>query len=153
MESKTQLMDIVDSMITEGTFGLEALEGIKRIKDEASKAQETITTLEGQVASLDKALKQSNEIVLKQSSVIETLTNKVNEQYGIVENGQKAIYEAEKEKAVSAAYIHIMETIFKPHTVRQAIHKNVAIPIDGGTNYPGHVVQHPESGTIVTEEG
>ena len=155
--SKT-LLDQIDDLVASKTFNLDALDGIKSLKDSLSK---TLTELE----LLKDQLKQEKALSAASIKNIEALTGKIEFLNGLVKaneetakKGQEAIYEAAKHKAVAEAWQSAMSMVFKPSAVRETVQRNVVKPVEGnpgGNGYSpsaGYLANGSESETITRED-
>jgi DNA anti-recombination protein RmuC len=113
------LTEVIDKLVQERTFGLEGLEGVKRIKDHA--------------ATLEQKLKDSQEAVTGRDMSIRSYISEIAELRAIIEKHhardadltkrEAKVRELEMREAVSTARAQTMEsvfgTIFKNVTVRE----------------------------------
>lgn len=158
MINSEQLLQQIDDIVASKTFGLDALEGIKKIKDSLK------ATLDERDA-LQKRYDGLYETNGRQSDEIQRLTARVAEQTKelqgareLAAKGQEAIFHAEKHKAVADAWQGAMSMVFKPNAVRETIARNVVKPVAGspGGNgsypTPGFLVDGKEYETITRED-
>ena len=141
----TDIMKQIDKLVADKTFSLDALEGIKALKDEFVSLQalydESIKAVEKARSSRDEA----NEKLRLAFIEIEALKAKVAAQEATTAQAQSALYESHKQAAVAAAYKDAMQIVFRPTVVREAIYKNI-----GGTN---GMPMTSENTTVTREEG
>jgi hypothetical protein len=132
--SDNNLTTLINQLVEEKTFSLEAVEAIKEIRNKAEKLEienvrlnEKIDTLIANNVDLAKRLRRSEESY-----------NVASEKINFFEDQEKkakhAIYEAEKHKAVADAFKEAMTIVFKPNSVRESITRTV--PVVTKSNYP-----------------
>ena len=141
----TDIMKQIDKLVADKTFSLDALEGIKALKDEFVSLQalydESIKAVEKARSSRDEA----NEKLRLAFIEIEALKAKVAAQEATTGQAQSALYESHKQAAVAAAYKDAMQIVFRPTVVREAIYKNIS-----STN---GMPMTSENTTVTREEG
>ena len=141
----TDIMKQIDKLVADKTFSLDALEGIKALKDEFVSLQalydESIKAVEKARSSRDEA----NEKLRLAFIEIEALKAKVAAQEATTAQAQSALYESHKQAAVAAAYKDAMQIVFRPTVVREAIYKNIS-----STN---GMPMTSENTTVTREEG
>lgn len=154
----TDLLKQIDDLVASKTFNLDALDGIKSLKDSLTK---TLAELEAN----KRALLQQQNANIDLTKQMEAMTGKVEFLNGLVKaneemakKGQEAIYDAAKHKAVAEAWQGAMAMVFKPNAVREVVQRNVAVPVSGnpgGNGYSptaGWVSNSTESETVVKED-
>lgn len=151
MASTHELSEMIDALVREKTFSLDAIDAVKALRDKAKDLEQTIERRNGDLATVSKnAANMEREIgALKRE--IESLS-KIHD--GIAEREAKVV-ENEKlaavAKAESAAYKHALETVFRPNTVRERVIDNIPIAVDSG-GYSS-VSTYSTSKDVVREEG
>lgn len=152
------LLKQIDDLVASKTFNLDALDGIKKLKDDL---QRTLDTLESTSEMLRRERLRSSEMESlgqKQAAQIELLNSLIKANEDKVIKGAEAIFEAAKHKAVAEAWQGAMAMVFKPNTVRETVQRNVARPVEGhpGGNgiypTPGFLATGQESETITRED-
>jgi hypothetical protein len=142
MNMMNELMQQIEGLVNAKTFSLEALEGIKVIKDAAKvldarlkKAEENYDAKCLEAAHLRDNEKRLQEECNKLHEVVLQLKEKEAA-------AARAIYESEKHKAVADAYLNAMSMVFKPSAVRETVqrHHTVAVPTMGGGGYTQSVM-------------
>ena len=133
----TDLLKQIDDLVASKTFNLDALDGIKALKDSLGK---TLNELE----STRERLKTANADLNARVQTIENLNTKVAILESIIKaneeeviKGRNAIHEAEKHKAVADAWQGAMAMVFKPNAVRETVQRNhtVVVPSGNGSGY------------------
>ena len=146
----TDLLKQIDDLVASKTFNLDALDGIKALKDSLGK---TLNELE----VTRERLKAANADLNAHAQTIEKLNTKVTILESIIKaneeeviKGRNAIHEAEKHKAVADAWQGAMAMVFKPNAVRETVQRNHTVIVPSGPNsaYP-QAVQNQE---FVTRE-
>ena len=158
MSADKSLLDQIDDLVASKTFNLDALEGIKQIKDSLK------ATLDSLHREQDMALVRTRDLTMERSksegyaAEIATLKKQISDMHTASEDGKAARFEADKHKAVAEAWQGAMAMVFKPNFVRETVARNVAIPIPGhaGGNglspMSGWVSNSAESETITRED-
>jgi septal ring factor EnvC (AmiA/AmiB activator) len=153
-----QLLNQIDELVASKTFNLDALDGIKKLKDDLKKTLEERDALQARYDTLAEAHKLKAEEVVR-------LTEHLNEQAKTIENmrevvvkGNAALWEKKIAEASAAAYKDAMAMVFKPNAVRETVQRTVAKPVQGqpgGNGYspsPGFLSTGQESETITRED-
>lgn len=131
------LLKQIDDLVASKTSNLDALDGIKKLKDDLGKtlaeldqakaelkqARADNMTINGKLADAEKQIVMQKEFI---SGNAET-----------VNKGQQAIYAAEKHRAVAEAWQSAMAMVFKPNAVRESVQRNhtVVVPNGSGSGY------------------
>jgi chromosome segregation ATPase len=147
MSTKEQLLSQIDDLVASHTFGLDALEGIKKIKDSLDAVTVERDTLRGRYDELLKTNRDQSALLNQQRLEIEGLNSRIAAMQKSAEDGKKAVYEAEKHKAVADTWQAAMNMVFKPNAVRETVQRQVAKPVDG---HPGGNGYSPTSGYLAT---
>ena len=120
----TDLMKHIDQMVVDNTFSLDALEGIKKLKDGFAELEHE---RDEAIAKADRAWKSyaetENELAKAQAEVA-LLRAQIAENNSLVEEARAAIARADKQAAVAAAYKDAMQIVFKPTVVRESIYRS-----------------------------
>lgn len=132
------LLKQIDELVASKTFNLDALDAIKKLKDDL---QRTLDTLESTSEMLRRERLRSSELETlnqKQGARIEFLDSLIKANEDRVMKGAEAIFEAAKHKAVAEAWQGAMAMVFKPNAVRETVQRNhtVMVPSPGGGGYP-----------------
>lgn len=152
------LLKQIDDLVASKTFNLDALDGIKALKDSLSKTLDELANTK----KLLELQRDANNSLAKQLEVatgkIEFLNGlvKANEEKAI--KGQEAMWDAAKHKAVAEAWQSAMAMVFKPNAVRETVQRQVSIPVTGhpgGNGYSptaGWVAQNTDNETTTRED-
>jgi len=119
----TDLMKHIDQMVVDNTFSLDALDGIKKLKDGFAELEHE---RDEAIAKADRAWKSyaetENELAKAQAEVA-LLRAQIAENNSIVEEARAAIARADKHAAVAAAYKDAMQIVFKPTVLRESVYR------------------------------
>ena len=151
MSTNKSLLDQIDDLVASKTFNLDALEGIKQIKDSLK------ATLDSLHREQDMALVRTRDLTMERSksegyaAEIVALKKQIADMHSAAEDGKAARYEADKHKAVAEAWQGAMAMVFKPNAVRETVQRNhsVWVPTSGGGGYPQTMVNEDK---IVRED-
>lgn len=153
-----QLLNQIDELVASKTFNLDALDGIKKLKDDLKKTLEERDALQKRYDVLYETNARQSEELQRQIKRIETLTKDLQESEAYRAKARESIYEAEKHKAVAEAWQGAMAMVFKPNAVRETVQRNVAKPVEGnrgGNGYSpsaGYLATGQESETVTRED-
>jgi predicted nucleic acid-binding Zn-ribbon protein len=135
------LTEVIDRLVQERTFGLEGLEGVKRIKDQA--------------VALERKLKESQDAVAHRDGMIKSYTGEISELRSIIEKlrekdadvtkRETKVRELEMKEAVATAEARTMHsvfgTIFRNVIVREQAMKQLPFSnTQNGYTNSGHMV-------------
>jgi len=119
----TDLMKHIDQMVVDNTFSLDALDGIKKLKDGFAELEHE---RDDAIAKADRAWKSyaetENELAKAQAEVA-LLRAQIAENNSLVEEARAAIARADKHAAVAAAYKDAMQIVFKPTVLRESVYR------------------------------
>ena len=140
------IMKQIDSLVESKTFNLDALEGIKQIKDSLKDTLNSLHRLQ------DKELVLTRDLTLERSknaehvAEIAGLKHQIAEMHKAAEDGKAARFESDKHKAVADAWQSAMAMVFKPNAVRETIQRNhsVWVPTNGGSGYAQSMVNQDQ---------
>jgi hypothetical protein len=137
MTTKDQFLAQIDELVVKHTFGLEALEGIKKLKDTMAQVTAERDKHRADAEARDKINSDQYAKLESQSKEIDGLKKRIADMEKAVDDGRKAVYDAEKHKAVADTWQSAMAMVFKPNAVREAVQRNhtVVIPSNGGSAY------------------
>lgn len=154
----TDLLKQIDDLVSSKTFNLDALDGIKAIKDSLRANIESKEALEKRYKTLFDENERNKEAIERLSE----LANERLKQIDVLKGGELKAKEAVWEKLIAeakaGAYQDALYTVFKPSAVRETIQRNVAVPVEGhpgGNGYSptgGYVSNASESETITKEQ-
>jgi len=119
----TDLMKHIDQMVVDNTFSLDALDGIKKLKDGfAALERERDEAIEKADKSW-KSYTEANAETNKAREEVALLRAQIAENNSIVEEARAAIARADKHAAVAAAYKDAMQIVFKPTVLRESVYR------------------------------
>lgn len=149
----SDILKQIDQLVADKTFSLDALDGIKAIRDALIEAEVNNKNLleenAAHIKELSKVYSQLEEAAAKASDLIaENVMMK-----STVAAGQEAIYTAQRHEAVANAWKEAMQTVFKPNTVRETVNRTMPIAVSGSNGGPGYVSSYGETSNVVREEG
>lgn len=142
-----QLLNQIDELVASKTFNLDALDGIKAIKD---NLKITLGELDAANEKLELRRTENRELmtqVAEKDARISRLEKQIAEMRDAANDGKVARYEAEMHKAVAGAWREAMQTVFKPNAVRETVQRQVARPVEG---HPGGNGSYPTAGYLAT---
>ena len=146
-----ELTDLVEKLVTEKTFNLDAAKAVEDLKEKfRAKEQECEKHKEAYKAKCDEAARQSKVIADLEARVRE-LENGLKILRDLDEKAWVSIHEAEKEKAVAAAYKDALHTIFKPNAVRETIHRSMPVSVQPSVNSSGYVQNYNSTEDVIKE--
>jgi hypothetical protein len=122
----TDLMKHIDQMVVDNTFSLDALEGIKKLKDEFAKLESELALAQ---ENAHKAYLSENKALEQRDAArdeLDALRKQVAEDNDTVNAARAAIANADKQAAVAAAYKDAMQIVFKPTVLRENIYRNTS---------------------------
>ena len=122
----TDLMKHIDQMVVDNTFSLDALEGIKKLKDEFAKLESELALAQ---ENAHKAYLSENKALEQRDAARDelfALRKQVAEDNDTVNAARAAIANADKQAAVAAAYKDAMQIVFKPTVLRESVYRNIS---------------------------
>lgn len=122
----TDLMKHIDQMVVDNTFSLDALEGIKKLKDEFAKLESELALAQ---ENAHKAYLSENKALEQRDAArdeLYALRKQVAEDNDTVNAARAAIANADKQAAVAAAYKDAMQIVFKPTVLRESVYRNIS---------------------------
>lgn len=149
--NKEAIMQQIDDLVAKQTFSLDALEGIKKIKDTLA---ETIAERDAHKASEENHRRVANDLAAKVSSMgteLNAALATINCLEADLKAARDAVWEKKIAEASAMAYRDAMGIVFKPHAVRESVLRNhtVVVPSSGGAGYT-QTVQNQDN--IVKED-
>jgi hypothetical protein len=135
------IMKQIDLLVESKTFNLDALEGIKQIKDSLKQTLDERDSLKQKCIGLNETNIRQGDLLQERSDVINELRKELEEAKALNAAGQKSIYDADKHQAVADAWKSAMAMVFKPSAVRETIQRNhsVMVSTPNGGSYPQSV--------------
>jgi len=143
----TDLLKQIDDLVASKTFNLDALDGIKKLKDSlgvAIKEKENLKINYDNLAEISSD--QSAELVRLRIQV-EDLKTEVKNLNAVSANGRAAIWEKMIAEAKANAYQDALYTVFKPSVLRETVQRQVMKPVEGNHGGNGY---SPSSGYLAT---
>jgi hypothetical protein len=119
-------MKHIDQMVVDNTFSLDALEGIKKLKDEFAKLESELALAQ---ENAHKAYLSENKALEQRDAARDelfALRKQVAEDNDTVNAARAAIANADKQAAVAAAYKDAMQIVFKPTVLRESVYRNIS---------------------------
>lgn len=137
MTSNEQILQQIDDLVASKTFGLDALEGIKQIKDSLKDTLSSLHRLQDKDLVLTRDLSLERSKNAEHEKEISALKKQISEMHSAAEDGKAARFESDKHQAVADAWRSAMAMVFKPNAVRETIQRNhvVAVPVGNGSSY------------------
>jgi len=148
MSAANELTGMIEKLVTEKTFTMDALEAIQALKVKAGQLETQNEKLDREVASYKKNAEIDTNLRLSMKSDLDAWKAR---EASIVARELK-MFENEKSAAVatavSAAYLTSMKIVFAPNTVRESVQKFGSVAGSNGMSYPTS-----DTGTITRAEG
>jgi hypothetical protein len=123
----TDLLKQIDDLVASKTFNLDALDGIKKLKDDLTTTLEERDVFKRRCTDLGEANKRQSEAIQERDYRIEQLTKDLQTSEAYRAKAREDIYEAEKHKAVAEAWKEAMQTVFKPSSVRETMWQSIPV--------------------------
>lgn len=143
------LLEQIDDLVANKTFNLDALDGIKKIKDELKVTLKQLDVANDQINSQVKEIDRLRDQERQLLAVCAERAKEIADAKELIEAGKKALYDADKHKAVADAWQTAMQTVFKPATVRETVYQSIPL----SQNYNGNTVVTPyQQETKTTKE-
>ena len=146
----TDLLKQIDDLVASKTFNLDALDGIKKLKDDLTTTLEERDVFKRRCTDLGEANKRQSEAIQERDYRIEQLTKDLQTSEAYRAKAREDIYEAEKHKAVAEAWKEAMHTVFKPATVRETVYQS--IPLSQNYNGNTSVIPYQQETKTTKEE-
>lgn len=141
-DSKSALEQIIDKMVADKTFSLDAMEAVKKLKDTAAK---TASDLEVARRELKDSKQYAETLSSTLSSVRAELSAWTTRDASLTKR-EAEITQLEKTAAVEAARAEAfrwsMSTVFAPNVVRTAVQKFGSAAGPNGISSPTHDCGH-----------
>lgn len=145
-----ELTQVIDRLVEQKTFGLDALGAIKELRDKAAEQERQLKSKDDEISHIRAKNVEHTGRIEAMKVQIEQLLKQQAEVLDREKAADKAIYDAEKHQAVADAWRAAMGMVFKPVEVRTSIQRQVALPASGLNTYP---ITMPETETTtVTQE-
>jgi septal ring factor EnvC (AmiA/AmiB activator) len=166
-EPMQQLLDLIGTMITEGTFSASALAGIQTLKAKAEALAKETTDKQTTIDRLQRENSAKEQEITQQRGDIRRLTERLEG----IEAREAAVLAREIKQEVADTKLacekekvslvtDMFKTVFKPSSVRETLFGTIPVPVEGmpgggpGNSYPcpGTVQQAPTNLTRTTEK-
>lgn len=139
------LLKQIDELVASKTFNLDALDGIKKLKDDLKV---TIDNLDATTEMLKMERSRSLELqdmLRKEQEQTAQLNTKLNGMADLANKGAEAIWEKKVAEASASAYKDALYTVFKPNAVRETIqHTMPVMASTNGNSYPQTVTHQQQ---------
>ena len=146
----TDLLKQIDDLVASKTFNLDALDGIKKLKDDLAKQLSETELFKTQLEKSQKDNSNLREECQKRLEHTSLLQKKLDESEAYRAKAREDIYEAEKHKAVAEAWKEAMHTVFRPSSVRETVWQSV--PISQHSNGVSYVNAYQQEIKTTKEE-
>ena len=154
----TDLLKQIDDLVATKTFNLDALEGIKAIKDGLERSEGLRKETQKRYEEMCAVNEKKGEEIARLSDANKKLSNTIDLLKGGEAKAREAVWEKLIAEASANAYKDALYTVFKPSAVRETIQRNVMKPVEGnpgGNGYSpstGYLASGQESETITKEQ-
>lgn len=148
------LTKAIDKLVEEKTFNLEAVKAIYELRTKAVELEEANATARCLTEKLDKTLSDRTSEIAQLKNSLDQMKVREVELIKREVDAAKAIYIAEREVAVAAAYRDAMKIVFAPNSTREKVIASVPAfipPTAGGSS--GYVSSASETRDTTREEG
>lgn len=142
----------IDQLVADKTFSLDALEGVKNIRDALIKAEAKNEQLQKECDDHIKELTRLRTKIEEQQKSISDMTAEIVMMKSTVAAGQEALYNAQKHEAVAQAWKEAMQTVFKPNMIRESVSRSIPVAVQSGPSN-SYVQNYSDSSNIIREEG
>ena len=151
--SSYELTKAIDALVEKRTFSLDALEAIKQLRDKAEEQEVTLKRRDSEIADILAKNQQLHNEVSKLSGQLQAIETRESAVAAREKDADKAVYEADKQKAVADTLRWAFETTMRPAAVRTSIQRNVAVPVAGSDHWVGFVANgnETETTTVIQE--
>ena len=150
MMNSVDLLKQIDDLVASKTFGLDALDGIKAIKDSLTSTLEERDVFKRRCDDLNEVNRRQSEAMQEQNKRIEQLTKDLHNSEAYRAKAREDIHEAEKHKAVAEAWKEAMQTVFRPSSVRETVWQSV--PVSQHNNGYSTVMSYQQETKTTKEE-
>jgi len=132
-----ELLNAIDKMINERTFSLEAVEAVKKMREELNSCKIDIKVSEKSCDEYKERLKKSEEF----GNITDKSLKECQDRERSVELREETMLRlelnAEKHVEVRDAYINCFETVFKNTIIREEIQRQIVTPLEGTPGVSG----------------
>lgn len=148
-----QIFKDIDKLVESKTFNLDAIDGIKQIRDALVKAEKEVADYKHDLEMQNKQIGDLRVALANAERLADERKVTIDAMMATTEAGQKAIYDAQKHEAVANAWKEAMQTVFKPNTVRETVSRSIPMAINPGNGGASYVTSYGETSAITREEG
>jgi hypothetical protein len=120
------LMKHIDQLVVNNTFSLDAIEGIKKLKDEFAKLESELALAKEDAHKAYLSGKKAMEQRDVARDERDALRKQVAENNDTVNAARAAIANAATQTAVAAAYKDAMQIVFRPTVMRESVYRNIS---------------------------
>ena len=143
------LLKQIDDLVASKTFNLDALDGIKMLKDSLKKTLEERDALKKNCDMMSKDNFDRHNEIQRLSNVVEVLQAEIKQLKAGELKAKEAVWEKLIAEAKATAYEDALKTVFKPATVRETVYQSIPL----SQNYNGNTSVMPyQQETKTTKE-
>lgn len=150
MSTELDIIEIVDKLIQEKTFSLDALSAIEELKEKAAELGNSLSEAQDACNQYDSDLTKSESHLASASLDIEHWEKRESE----LKEREANVFLNERAKAVAQAraevFDHCFKTVFANVTIRRNISRQVAVPYSDSGMAPAMTSEYDDETT--TEE-
>lgn len=132
IDSNTDIKAIIDQIVADKTFSLDAVSAISILRDEHEERAEKIKALTDRVAAEAKSNSELNEQITRLAGDAAMLKAQLDTMKAQAEDGVAARHDAKRHEAVAAAWKEAMQIVFRPGTMRETVYTSVPVAQGGG---------------------
>ena len=144
------LLQQIDDLVASKTFNLDALDGIKTLKDSLKKTLEERDTLKKNCEMMSKDnLDRHNEIE-RIRGINKNLEDQITQLKAGELKAKEAVWEKLIAEAKATAYEDALKTVFRPATVRETVYQS--IPLSQSSNGNTYVSPYQQETKTTKEE-
>lgn len=147
-----ELTDLVEKIVTEKTFSLEAAKQVEALKTSFEKTAADRDKISDILDQRNKQLDEKSKEITKLQATLDAIGKERDALKAEQEQAKKAIYEAALHQSVALAYKDAMQIVFRPNSVRETIHRSTPVSVQPTVNTSGYVTNY-NSTEEVTKEG
>ena len=148
MSANQQLTELIDQLVAQKTLSLDALDGIKALKDRAVRMEAELRERDTNLENICK-LRAIDQNIIKE---LRANVERVEEREHAVAQREAKVHQIELERAVATArastFEQAMKIVFAPNMVRNAVQG-----FSGGQQQGGVYVSSNENRTTTTVDG
>ena len=144
------LLQQIDDLVASKTFNLDALDGIKKLKDDLAKQLSETELFKTQLEKSQKDNQYLLNELQQERGKVDTLKAEQSANAKTIEQGQAAIWEKKIAQASADAWKEAMQTVFRPSSVRETMWQSV--PIAQNMNGSTYVSAYQQETKTTKEE-